>query len=423
MNRKPILLTLFIFALSADTAYFGGRCVAEIFRWRGERALFRNDLRSAWRSYKLALSWGGNPDRLETDMAELLLMGLDEVAAGVHPRLPLSPEVSVGEVFSLVGKRISAEPFSAYNWSQASDIYVHAATLRRHVEVLDLSRLSENPMDNLMPEERLGLATLEIATGCEPNNYLYYDLLAQFYMDLGSPENAAPYFRRSIAALPDTREHTYLDRPDLPGVILEAAVQGFEEASTRPSMLSKGFMFGEAGRVLSWHGDDERAVSFLRRAVEADPDYPDFQMQLADASFRLKDYETAIVHASRAAKLSPHTPWPHYTMGRSYSALGRLESAIVEFRQARELDPHEMHSYQILGEALEAAGQVKEAERQFVAAANLNPSASDAWASLLAFYVRQHDEEAAWAVCSRLASLKPGDHAYDERCASFGGPR
>lgn len=188
-------------------------------------------------------------------------------------------------------------------------------------------------------------------------------------------------------------------------------------------MISKGFMFGEAGRVLSWHQDDRRAVTYLRRATEADPESADSQMQLADASYRLKDYQTAIVHASRAARLNSEAPFPHYTSGLSYLALGKLEPAIVEFRQARELDPHEIAAFLLLGEALESSGRVKEAERQFVAAANLNPKASDAWASLLAFYVRQHNQEAARAVCSRLASLRPGDHAYDEQCSALVGSR
>src|SRR2546426_5277341 len=370
VSRGAVILAVFVVGLAADTAHFGAGCVAEIFWLRGERAMFRNDLPGAWASYERALSWGGNPGRVETDMAEVLVMGMDQLAGGFHPRLPLPSDAGLDVAFSLVGRRISAEPFNAYHWSQASDLFMHAAERQRRAEVLDLSRLSENPMDNLLPEERLGLATLEIATGLEPSNYLYYDLLAQLYMDFGSPENAAPYCRRSVAALPDTREHSYLDRRDLPAVILEAAVQGFEDAGTRPSMISKAFALGEAGRVLSWHHDDRRAVTFLRRAIEADPDYPDIQMQLADASYRLKDYETAIVHASRAARLSPQAPWPHYTGGMAYLALGRLDPAIVEFQQARELDPHDVRSFLNLGEALESAGRVKEAERQFVAAAN-----------------------------------------------------
>ena len=423
MSRKALLLVVFAVAFAADTTHFGARCVAELLWLRGERAMFKNDLRGAWRSYERALSWGGNPGRVETDMAEVLVMGMDQVAEGFHPRLPLLSEPDLDVAFSLVGRRIGAEPFDAYHWSQASDLFMIASERHRRSEVLDLSRLSENPMDNLLLEERLGLATLKIATDLEPNNYLYYDLLAQLYMDLGSPENAAPYCRRSVAALPDTREHAYLLRADLPDVLLEAALEGFEEASSRPSMISKGFALGEAGRVLSWHNDDRRAVTFLRRATEADPEYPDSQMQLAEASYRLKDYETAIARASLAARLRPEAPWPHYSRGKSYLALGKLEPAIVEFQLARELDPHEIRSFLSLGEALESAGRVKEAERQFVAAAHLNPMASDAWASLLAFYVRQHNQEAALDVCSKLASLRAGDRSYERPCADLEGPR
>ena len=41
----------------------------------------------------------------------------------------------------------------------------------------------------------------EMATRMEPSNYLYHDLLADLYMDHGSPENAAPHRRRGSRAL------------------------------------------------------------------------------------------------------------------------------------------------------------------------------------------------------------------------------
>jgi len=423
MARKAILLILFFALFAADTAYFGARCAAGVFWLRGERRMFNNDLKRAWRFFELATTCRGNSARIETEMAELLLMGLDELAAGVHAKLPLDPDASLNEAFALLGRRISAEPFNAYSWSQVSDLYIHAAVRRRRAETLDLSSLSDNPMENWLPEERLGLAAQEIAARLEPNNYLYHSLLAQLYMDLGSPESAAPHCRRAVAAAPDLRVHPYLSHADLPEVILDAALLGFEDASARPSMIPSGFALGEAGRMLSEHGDDRRAVSMLQRAVETGPDSPDLEMQLADANYRLRNYETSIVHADRAAQMTPLGPWPHYVGGLSYLALGKLEPAIEAFRRARELGPQEMRFFRMLGETLESAGHVKEAERQFVAAANLNPLASDAWASLLAFYVRQNNREAATAVCSKLAALRPRDDTYSQQCAAIGSPR
>ena len=134
MARKAILLFLFFALFAADTVYFGARCAAGVFWLRGERRMFNNDLKRAWRSFEWATTCRGNSARIETEMAELLLMGLDELAAGVQGKLPLDPDASLKEAFALLGSRISAEPFNAYSWSQVSDLYMHAAARRRRSE-------------------------------------------------------------------------------------------------------------------------------------------------------------------------------------------------------------------------------------------------------------------------------------------------
>src|SRR2546426_340409 len=46
----------------------------------------------------------------------------------------LPSEAGLDVAFSLVGRRISAEPFNAYHWSQASDLFMHAAERQRRAE-------------------------------------------------------------------------------------------------------------------------------------------------------------------------------------------------------------------------------------------------------------------------------------------------
>src|SRR3989442_15138610 len=186
MVRKVGLLLCCAVLLGSESVYFARLTAAGIFRLRGERAFFRNAHERSWDSYRRALALGGDRDRLETDQAELLLFGLDQGAMGARVRPALPQEEAVRAASQLVASRITETPYRAHHWSLASDVYFHAARLRRHETPLDLSSLTDNPLDILLPEERLGLAALETASRLEPSNYIYHDLLVEKFLDLRS---------------------------------------------------------------------------------------------------------------------------------------------------------------------------------------------------------------------------------------------
>jgi len=183
MVRKVLIVMCFTALLAMESAYFARACAAGIQRIRGERAFFSNRHEQAWNRYRKALNLGGDRETLETDQIELLLFGLDQGWGGVRVRTALPPEQAVREVLNLAARRIAETPFKAYVWSLASDGYFHEARLKRQSTPLDLSSLSEDPMSVLLPEELLGLAALETASGLEPNNSIYHDLLANLWFE------------------------------------------------------------------------------------------------------------------------------------------------------------------------------------------------------------------------------------------------
>jgi len=417
--RRVVVLTCFIALLAAESGYFVRRCVGSVLRLQGERSFFRNRHVLAWSLYQKALAWGGDRERLETDMVELIVFGLDQIDAGIAVRTPLPPGdwLAVGK--ELMGRRLAEAPFRAYAWSLVSDLDFHAARLRRKATPIDLGRLSEDPLQNLLPEDWQALGALELATRLEPHNATYFDLLVEAFVEIGSPRSAAPFCREAVAALPSLEEHKYLTGPDLPPEMLGAALQGFEEALAQASAHEKAPIEVEAGRLLALHNDDGRALGYFQRASTKAPDFYDPHWEIGMLRFRLQDYGRAAKEFERATALFPETPWPNYYLGLSYRAMNRLEDAIVQFGKAKGKGPGDMRFFYALGESLESAHRFREAERQFVAAANLSPKDVSAWSELLAFYVRRGDGRSARGACERLLALRPNDQQYRTECASL----
>jgi len=420
LARKVFLLLGFFVVFAAESAYFARQWASGILRLRGQRAFFRNDQTGAWALYQRALSLGGERETLENDLAELLVFGLDQTGAGVRVRTALPSEDAVHAGLDFVARRINETPYQAYDWSLASDLYFHEARLLRNKNPLDLSSLTEDPLDILLPEERLGLAALETAARLEPTNYIYQDLLTEKFLELGSVGRAAVYCRRAVASLPVLSEHSFLTRPDLAPELLEAAIAGVEDSRLHDSMIPRGVVESTAGDFLWRKGQTRRSAEFMRRAVSLAPDLFEAQYGLGLATYSLGDYEEAIDHFRVASRIEPDNPTPNVHMGLSYTELGDLPAAIDQFRTAREKDARELWYFLLLGEALEKAGQIQEAERQFVAGANVNSGSTEAWAALLAFYTRHRKLRPAAEACRRLRVLSPAETRYSEQCASLG---
>src|SRR5882724_933034 len=262
MTRRLLLLVCFAVVLTAQSWYFGRQCISAVMRHQGQRACFRNDYAEAWGRYQTALQWGGDAEQLETDMVELLLAGLDQADAGVKPSLPIPPGAAPRRAQSLLLRRLQAAPYKAYSWSLLSDVYFHMATERRRETPLDLASLSENAVENLRPEEQLAIVSLEIASRMEPHNAVYADLLVEALLDRGVVDLAARQCRLGVGANPALGDHLYLDQPGLPQAVVEAALNGFQDALGAESLVPRGAILGSAGRMLVEHGDDERAIPY-----------------------------------------------------------------------------------------------------------------------------------------------------------------
>ena len=402
------------------TTYFGFEVIAGFARLSGERAYFKGDFNRAWTSYGEALRFGAKRAPLEIDQVQMLLFALDQMNLGVKVELPMKPAEAVMTLRTLLGRRLNDTPYSAYQWSLAADLYLYEARETRQRTPLDLSTLSDDPVMNLLPQEGLAIAALLEASRREPTNYIYHDMIAENFIEWGMTAQALEHVRKAVALYPVANAHLYLGHPPLDADLLQAAVEGYEDALRERSLFRKELIECDAGLLLSRQPAYADAARFFKRAIQDAPGMADAYFGLGVSSYWLGQYadaEDALVHA--AVKM-PEAPHLFYYLGLARLKLGNKAQAIDALRRARELNPHLVEFFHTLAEALESEGQSKDAERQYQAAANLNPENAEAWSGLLAYYGRHPElRSGARRTCAHLAGTKIDPTVYKSACDSI----
>ena len=416
--KRSAAMGFLILAFLAQSFYFGRLTWAAFLDLRGQRAYFRNDLVGAWDLTGRAVRAGGDTGRLEEHRLSILLMGFSQRDVGVQIDLPLEEEAAHQEARRLIARRLTVAPHRAALWSYAADLSFHRSQEIRRAQPIDLSALSDDPMQNLLPEDRMGLAALEKAAAVEPQNYLYQELLTEQFLEYGSEPDAVRACRYAVAAYPRLDGHTFLNRFDLPRAVVDAALRGFEDALRGTSLVARVSILRDAGQVLARHDRDEELIPYLVDAIRLDPEYYDARMDLALARLRLGRDDEAVPDLEAATDISPEDPVPHYYLAVVRRHAGDHEGAIEALRRARALGASETKVFLAMGEAFEALGRLKEAGNALVAATNIHPEDVSAWSALYSFAARHGDNRGAARACERLAGLKDVDERLLQRCAA-----
>jgi tetratricopeptide (TPR) repeat protein len=399
------------------TAYFGAQCAAGFAILGGQQAYYSGEFTRARNAYQRALHLGGNRETIEIDLVETLLFALDQQALGVKVTLPMPADAAVSLTRTLLWRRLSSAPYKAYYWSLASDLNLFEARQQRRQTPLDLSSLSDNPIENLLPREGIAVAALEEAARREPANYVYEDLLAEQYLEWGVADRALGHVRRSVALFPMLSGHIFLSRAPLEANILDAALAGFDDSLVADSMIPKELIECDAGSMLVAQGRFGDAVTHYKRALDRSPGLPEAQYRYGQTSYLLGNYREADEMLTRAAPQFPDSASLYYFLGLTRLKEGKKTEGIEALRTAREIDPQSIELFHALAAALESAGMLKEAERQYMAAAHLNPNRSEAWSALLDFYARHAELTSdARRACTHLEGLKIDPMVYKSKC-------
>jgi len=111
------------------------------------------------------------------------------------------------------------------------------------------------------------------------------------------------------------------------------------------------------GIALTYHHDDEEAISELGKAVALDPNSPHTEWILCRLLVKAQRYDEAFPHWQRAASALPNHPGLLNTAGKIYFAARRFKECIDANKKAAQFAPGDLEIQQDLGVAYSASGR------------------------------------------------------------------
>jgi tetratricopeptide (TPR) repeat protein len=107
------------------------------------------------------------------------------------------------------------------------------------------------------------------------------------------------------------------------------------------------------GKVIRY----DKAIAYLSRAKEIDPENPSIYLALGDVYIAQNDGKNALASYNRALSLDPKSPLPKIKIGNIYMRAPNLNAARPYFQEARDIDSTYAPVYRALGELYTMSGQ------------------------------------------------------------------
>ena len=124
-------------------------------------------------------------------------------------------------------------------------------------------------------------------------------------------------------------------------------------------------------------GRYEAAIKEIDKAIELDPNNPDYHNSKGVALAQLERYEEAIKEFDEAITLNPNNPDYHNNKGNALAQLERYEEAIKEYNEAITLNPNNPDYHNSKCVALYDLERYEEAIKEYNEAITLNPNNPD----------------------------------------------
>lgn len=119
-------------------------------------------------------------------------------------------------------------------------------------------------------------------------------------------------------------------------------------------------------------GDTLRAEGLLQRALNYEPQNPDFHFELGNLYIEGNNLQSARMEFEETLMLAPSHLAAHYNLGLVYRELGLMTEARDEFRKVLELDPRNVKAELQIGYVYQAEGFTEDASQAFETAREMD---------------------------------------------------
>jgi tetratricopeptide (TPR) repeat protein len=106
-------------------------------------------------------------------------------------------------------------------------------------------------------------------------------------------------------------------------------------------------------------GDNEAALLWFNKAVEADPSNANYYLQRAFVNNVLEHYEAAIKDYDKVLEMHPNNVFAYVSRGSCKNKLEKFEDAMFDFNKALSLDEDNQEAYNNRGWAKQGLGDKK----------------------------------------------------------------
>lgn len=204
------------------------------------------------------------------------------------------------------------------------------------------------------------------------------------------------------------------------------ALRQFRLALAKDPQSLSGNLF--SGLSLLKLKQPKQAISFLKKAQQAEPNNPDVVLALAQAEVAANNLSEARSLFEQATRLDSRNAEAWYGLGIAERALSEqrlkasggserqeaqalMDAANAAISRGMELAPDAIDAYMILGESFRIAERYDKAVEEYKTATERKPEFAPAWAGLAVAYSAAGDDEQALSAATRALTIDPKDAA------------